>query len=194
MDSNQLFIMWSWACKQLEIEENATKEEIKKAYRLKVKQFHPDASKSNLTSNQYIMVQKAYEYLSTHTRPENKIYNIQQYQRPAKVFGNDERLNRELKKQKEIEKSKRKAQNWVAKEHITEFKTENIKNKKEASLQTDEEILNRIRTILFAEHIRRQIEYDKAKKENERKTELYKAFMQHQILEEADKNNGNNKH
>lgn len=181
MDINKLYVMWSWACKQLEVREDASKEEIKKAYREKVKLFHPDASKDINTNNDYIRVQNAYEYLCSNTRPEIKFDSSMSIKRPAKVLGNDAKLNMQLKRQKEIEKSKRKAQAWVPKEHLDLTNNQSIDKEKN---QTEEEILNRVRAILLAEHIRREIEFDKAKRVKE-------AFMQHQILEETEKN-GNN--
>lgn len=178
MDYNQSLMMWSWACTQLGIREDATKDEIKKAYRLKAKQYHPDATNDDNTQMQYIYVKNAYEYLMTNDRPVYRPVNPQP--RPAKVLGNDASLNRQLQKQKEIEKSKQKAKNWVPKNSFNQIRNE--EKEKLKNTQTEEEVLNQIRAILFAEHIRRQIQNDKEKK-------LYKAFMQHEILEQEEKGN-----
>lgn len=51
------------ACYFLGIKENASEEQIKRAYRYKVKLYHPDANPDADTKEYYIRVQKAYEYL-----------------------------------------------------------------------------------------------------------------------------------
>ncbi len=51
------------ACYFLGIKENASEEQIKRAYRYKVKLYHPDANPDSDTKEYYIRVQKAYEYL-----------------------------------------------------------------------------------------------------------------------------------
>ncbi len=51
------------ACYFLGIKENASEEQIKRAYRYKVKLYHPDANPDSDTREYYIRIQKAYEYL-----------------------------------------------------------------------------------------------------------------------------------
>ncbi len=51
------------ACYFLGIRENASDEQIKRAYRYKAKLYHPDANPSGDTKEYYIRLQKAYEYL-----------------------------------------------------------------------------------------------------------------------------------
>ncbi|MDE7272820.1 MAG: DnaJ domain-containing protein [Lachnospiraceae bacterium] len=51
------------ACYFLGIREDASEEQIKRAYRYKVKLYHPDANPNVDTKEYYIKVQKAYEYL-----------------------------------------------------------------------------------------------------------------------------------
>lgn len=178
MDNNQSLYMWRWACSQLGIGEDATKDEIKKAYREKAKQYHPDVTKREDTQIQYIYAKNAYEYLMSHDKPiVTQVFN---QPRVAKVLGNDANLNRQLQKQKEIEKSKQKAKNWSPKESFQQNR--NQEKEKAKTMQTEEEVLNQIRAILFAEHIKRQIQNDKEKK-------LYKAFMQHEMLEQEEKGN-----
>ena len=51
------------ACYFLGIGENASEEQIKRAYRYKAKLYHPDANPDGDTKEYYIKVQDAYEYL-----------------------------------------------------------------------------------------------------------------------------------
>ncbi len=51
------------ACYFLGIGENASEEQIKRAYRYKAKLYHPDANPDSDTKEYYIKVQDAYEYL-----------------------------------------------------------------------------------------------------------------------------------
>lgn len=55
------------ACFFLGIREDASEEQIKRAYRYKVKLYHPDANPNTDTKEHYLKVQKAYEYLMNHT-------------------------------------------------------------------------------------------------------------------------------
>lgn len=54
------------ACYYLGIGENASEEQIKRAYRYKAKLYHPDMNPNTDTKEYYIKVQKAYEYLLNH--------------------------------------------------------------------------------------------------------------------------------
>lgn len=54
------------ACFFLGIREDASDEQIKRAYRYKVKLYHPDANPDTDTKEYYLRVQKAYEYLMNH--------------------------------------------------------------------------------------------------------------------------------
>lgn len=54
------------ACYYLGIGENASEEQIKRAYRYKAKLYHPDMNPNTDTKDYYIKVQKAYEYLMHH--------------------------------------------------------------------------------------------------------------------------------
>jgi len=54
------------ACYYLGIGENASEEQIKRAYRYKAKLYHPDMNPDTDTKEYYIKVQKAYEYLLNH--------------------------------------------------------------------------------------------------------------------------------
>ena len=50
-----------WAFATLGLARNATREQVKHAYRLLCKQYHPDKSNSNNTLQMYLWVQQAYE-------------------------------------------------------------------------------------------------------------------------------------
>ncbi|MCK5271347.1 MAG: J domain-containing protein [Sedimentisphaerales bacterium] len=53
------------ACKVLGVEETASKEEIKKAYRRKATQFHPDKNMDDQEANRkFVLVKCAYELLT----------------------------------------------------------------------------------------------------------------------------------
>ena len=51
------------ACYILGIKEDASDEQIKKAYRYKAKLYHPDVNPDSDTREYYIRIQSAYEYL-----------------------------------------------------------------------------------------------------------------------------------
>lgn len=63
------------ACYFLGIRENASEEQIKHAYRYKVKLYHPDANPNADTKEYYLNVQKAYEYLMNHPADKEKSLN-----------------------------------------------------------------------------------------------------------------------
>lgn len=54
------------ACYFLGVREDASEEQIKRAYRYKAKLYHPDANPDMDTKEYYIKVQKAYEYLMSN--------------------------------------------------------------------------------------------------------------------------------
>lgn len=56
------------ACYFLGVGENASEEQIKRAYRYKAKLYHPDANPDSDTKEYYIKVQDAYEYLMNNPR------------------------------------------------------------------------------------------------------------------------------
>jgi len=60
---------------------NATDEEIRRAYRRKAKQVHPDVNKSKDAHVKFLILKKAFESLIT--RNQNKSYH-DQYNQPAK--------------------------------------------------------------------------------------------------------------
>lgn len=56
--------------RMLEVDAEASPEEIKKAYRKKAKELHPDSNTSPDAHEQFILLTEAYEYLSKRTQTE----------------------------------------------------------------------------------------------------------------------------
>ncbi len=192
----------------LGIREDATEEQIKRAYRYKAKLYHPDANPGTDTREYYIKAQMAYEYLMNNPYNStaqaldsgmtvvNSAYNAPFYyanvysnmplqqQRPAKIFTTDDRAKVQYQKQKQKEKERKKVQQWendnkASKLHATPDKMGLPKAKSQ-----EEEILDKIRAIWIAETIKRQIDLDKQHSEALQRRKLYKAFMQQKIQEE----------
>lgn len=194
------------ACWLLGVREDASDEQIKKAYRYKAKLYHPDANPGSNTMEHYLKIQKAYEYLmNTHTSAapvnmavnnpydmRNQSYQNPPNQRPAKIFGSSATVKANYKRQKEKEKEVEKLQKW----------DKEYKNNKKYQQQSrmygkayadrmsmpqktkEEEALEKIRAIWLAETIKRQIAADKEQKEALQRKKLYEAFMQQQLNEE----------
>lgn len=195
------------ACYLLGVRQDASDEEIKKAYRYKAKLYHPDANPDSDTLEYYIKIQKAYEYLvNTQTggyplnnTPKNTAYGMgnQTYQcsnngRPAKIFATSAAARASYQRQKEKEKEFAKIQKWDR-----EYKS-NKKYQQQSQMygkayvdrmstppkNEEEEALEKIRAIWLAETIRRQIALDKEHKETIQRKKLYQAFMQQKMNEE----------
>lgn len=185
------------ACFYLGINESASIEEIKKAYRDKAKLYHPDANLQCDTREYYIKIQTAYKYLIDNKSNQNYVspgFNSQnvhsssltymQQQRPVKIFSTNTTVKAQYQKQKEKEKELKKVKKWeeeknsknskILKSDLSDVYNINEKNK-------EQEVLNKIRAIWLAETIKRQIENDKKIKEREQQKKLYQAFMQHQM-------------
>lgn len=195
------------ACYLLGVRQDASDEEIKKAYRYKVKLYHPDANPDSDTLEYYIKIQKAYEYLvNTQTvgypldnKPKNDTYGMgnQTYQssnnvRPAKIFTSSAAARASYQRQKEKEKEFAKIQKWD-KEYKSNKKYQQqfqMYGKAYAdrmatpSKNKEEEALEKIRAIWLAETIRRQIAMDREHKEAIQRKKLYRAFMQQKMNEE----------
>ena len=194
------------ACYILGIKEDASDEQIKKAYRYKVKLYHPDANPDSDTREYYIRIQSAYEYLLNQqasgvsmNRSGNGAYGMmnQPYQnqsnvRPAKIFESSAAVRASYQRQKDKEKELEKIQKWDK-----EYKS-NKKYKQQSQMygqayadrmsgpqrSKEEEALEKIRAIWLAETIRRQIAMDKEQKEAMQRKKLYQAFMQQKLNEE----------
>ncbi len=130
------------ACYFLGIGENASEEQIKRAYRYKAKLYHPDANPDGDTKEYYIKVQDAYEYLinnpntvqpsTAKAQPAGSNTGGWQYNtpfaanpmgaaaytanpasaRPAKVYASTASAKASYKRQKEKEKEREKLQRW----------------------------------------------------------------------------------
>lgn len=194
------------ACYILGIKEDASDEQIKKAYRYKAKLYHPDVNPDSDTREYYIRIQSAYEYLLNQqtsgvsmNRSGNGAYGManQPYQnpnniRPAKIFESSAAARASYQRQKDKEKELEKIQKWDK-----EYKS-NKKYKQQSQMygqayadrmsvhqrSKEEEALEKIRAIWLAETIRRQIAMDKEQKEAMQRKKLYQAFMQQKLNEE----------
>lgn len=194
------------ACYLLGIREDASDEQIKKAYRYKAKLYHPDANPESNTMEYYIRIQMAYEYLMnmrtsgvSTNMAGNSAYGMvnQPYQnpcnvRPAKIFASSAAARASYQRQKEKEKELEKMQKWDK-----EYKS-NKKYQQQSQMygktyadrmsmpqkSKEEEALEKIRAIWLAETIRRQIAEDKEHKEALQRKKLYQAFMQQKLNEE----------
>lgn len=194
------------ACYLLGIREDASDEQIKKAYRYKAKLYHPDANPDSNTMEYYIRIQRAYEYLMnmrtsgvSTNMAGNSAYGMvnQPYQnpcnvRPAKIFASSAAARASYQRQKEKEKELEKMQKWDK-----EYKS-NKKYQQQSQMygktyadrmsmpqkSKEEEALEKIRAIWLAETIRRQIAEDKEHKEALQRKKLYQAFMQQKLNEE----------
>lgn len=194
------------ACYILGIKEDASDEQIKKAYRYKAKLYHPDVNPDSDTREYYIRIQSAYEYLLNQqtsgvsmNRSGNGAYGManQPYQnpnniRPAKIFESSAAARASYQRLKDKEKELEKIQKWDK-----EYKS-NKKYKQQSQMygqayadrmsvlqrSKEEEALEKIRAIWLAETIRRQIAMDKEQKEAMQRKKLYQAFMQQKLNEE----------
>ena len=63
------------ACYYLGVQENATQDEIKRAYHLLVKRYHPDSNPQYGAKEYYINVCEAYEYLMQNPYTDSKQVN-----------------------------------------------------------------------------------------------------------------------
>ena len=170
------------ACRYLGIAENATEEEVKRAYRLMAKQYHPDVNIQVDTREVYYKIQEAYQFLLSHP------YMPQQMVRQPRIFQTDTQVREQYRKQKRFEEERKKA---LLREEMLkrqERKTASMQQSRVSSKKktVEEEALEKIRAIWLAETIHRQIEQDKEMKEAENRRKLYQAFMQQKINEEEE--------
>lgn len=123
------------ACYFLGIRENASDEQIKRAYRYKAKLYHPDANPAGDTKEYYIKVQKAYEYLINNPYVPNSMvntaaktseavpnqqsvpngayfYQTSPPQRPVKIFATSSAARDSYKKQREMASEREKIEKW----------------------------------------------------------------------------------
>lgn len=167
------------ACRYLGIAENATDEEVKRAYRLMAKQYHPDANVQIDTREVYFKIQEAYEFLMTHPYVTPMV-------RQPRIFQTDMQVREQYSRQKRYEEERKKA---LQREESIRKQAQKASTAKQSQTQAktkEEEALEKIRAIWLAETIHRQIEQDKEKKEAENRRKLYQAFMQQRINEEEE--------
>lgn len=186
------------ACYYLQINEGATIDEVKKAYRIMAKRFHPDANPGVDTREYYIKIQEAYEYLEIHPY-QMKVLPVTNQTRPVKIFSTNDKVKTQYQRQKQKEeeykriKLQEEEKRRKLKESMRTEKSSNLKDmasgneSMDKSQSKEEEILEKIRAIWLAETIRRQIEADKERKEAQNRQKLYRAFMQQRIHEDESK-------
>lgn len=200
------------ACYFLGIREDASDEQIKRAYRYKAKLYHPDANPSGNTKEYYIKLQGAYEYLMRNPYVPNKNQNTAagnvgvmpntayfyqmppQPQRPAKIFATSTTTRDSYKKQKEMASEHKKIEKWDKdyrdskrrEQQMQMYGKEYADRMNSTPKSKEEEILDKIRAIWIAENIKRQIAQDREQKEMLQRRKLYKAFMQ-QKMQDGDK-------
>ena len=204
------------ACYFLGIRENASDEQIKRAYRYKAKLYHPDANPSGDTKEYYIRLQKAYEYLlnnpyvptgggvapntvgamqNQQTAPNGMyFYQMPQQQRPAKIFATSDATRSSYIRQKEMANEHQKIEKWDKdyreskrrKQQMQMYGKEYADRMNPPKKSKEEEVIDKIRAIWIAENIKRQIAQDREQKEMLQRRKLYKAFMQ-QKMQDKDK-------
>ena len=198
------------ACYFLGIKENASDDQIKRAYRYKAKLYHPDANPLGDTKEYYLKLQKAYEYLMNNPYVSNNTGNTaarnmqtaqnQQavpngayfYQtppmppRPAKIFATSAATRDSYKKQKEMASEHEKIEKWDKDYKNSKRRQQQMQQYDLPQKSKEEEIIDKIKAIWIAENIKRQIEQDREQKEMLQRRKLYKAFMQ-QKMQDHDK-------
>jgi DnaJ-class molecular chaperone len=175
------------ACFYLGVSENATSDEIKRAFRYKVKLYHPDVNPDLNTYDYYIKINEAYDLLINNPNPYPYNFNMTNNARPAKVFYSTAQTKASYNKQKEKEKEVEKLHKWDVEKRENKIHNNSVKDEKKikSRQETEEEALEKIRAILLAENIKRQIEIDKQNKEAMQKKKLYEAFMQHELNKDS---------
>ena len=197
------------ACYFLGIRENASDEQIKRAYRYKAKLYHPAANPSGDTKEYYIRLQKAYEYLlnnpyvptgggvapntvgamqNQQTAPNGMyFYQMPQQQRPAKIFATSDATRSSYIRQKEMANEHQKIEKWDKDYRESKRRKQQMQMYHDPPKKSkEEEVLDKIRAIWIAENIKRQIAQDREQKEMLQRRKLYKAFMQ-QKMQDKDK-------
>lgn len=169
------------ACRCLGIAENVTVDEVKKAYRLMAKRYHPDVNVQADSREVYYKIQEAYEFLLMHPYVPPVV-------RQPRIFQTDVKVREQYHKQKCFEEERKKAlqREELLKKQVRRS-TDMRQSKTAAKVKTkEEEALEKIRAIWLAETIHRQIEQDKERKEAENRRKLYQAFMQQKLNEEEE--------
>lgn len=189
------------ACRYLGVKEDAAQDEIKRAYHIMAKRYHPDENPNIDTREYYIKIQKAYEYLIQNPYIPPKYYGTVETSyasglnnstnvytaksvRPVRIFQTDAQLREQYRRQRQFEEERKKARKREAENRHQKVQNAVQPATVKSSKTKEEEIMEKIRAIWLAETVRRQIALDKEKKEAENKRKLYQAFMQQRIHEE----------
>lgn len=92
-----MILKYEEACEILDINiENISQEYIKKQYRIKALQYHPDKNSSSSANEEFIRVNNAYEYLiKTQNNDRNKSYSeiFSDFIENSNLFHNNENYN-----------------------------------------------------------------------------------------------------
>lgn len=171
------------ACYILQVSLNAGEEEIKKAYRNLVKQYHPDSNPNQNTHQIYLRIHAAYEYLQEHPYQAPVIMAT----RPVRIFETNARAKEQHRQQQKFQEERKRALEREKEDREKKFKEAREAKKKPAqTLTAEEEALNKIRAIWLAETIKRQMEQDKKEKDAKVRKQVYQAFMQQKLNEEEE--------
>lgn len=176
------------ACYILQVSLNAGEEEVKKAYRNLVKQYHPDSNPNYNTHQIYLRIHAAYEYLQEHPYQAPVIMPA----RPVRIFQTNEKTRAQHVQQQRFQEERKRALEREKENREKRFREAQEANKKPKKHQiSEEEVLNKIRAIWLAETIKRQMEQDKKainslEKDAKVRKQVYQAFMQQKLNEEEE--------
>lgn len=103
-----------WAFTMLGLNEYATMEQAKHAYRLLCKQYHPDRNNTNDTLQIYLQIQQAYEIVCC-------AFKLKQQQKNSitgcRIFGNDESAKRNYDRMQQRHNEIQRLQRWETATH-----------------------------------------------------------------------------
>ncbi len=173
------------ACYILQVGLNAREEEVKKAYRNLVKQYHPDSNPNQNTNQVYLRIHAAYEYLQEHPYQAPVIMPA----RPVRIFQTNEKTKAQHRQQQKFQEERKRVLEYEKEARAKKFQEAQKRKQQVKSRQPqtqEEEILTKIRAIWLAETIKRQIEQDKQEKDAKLRKQVYQAFMQQKINEEEE--------
>lgn len=174
------------ACYYLNVRPDASEEMIKKAYREQCKRFHPDSNALSENSQMFILIRESYEFLLAYHK--QLALKQLQMQKQSRVFASNINAKKQFEKQKQAEKDRDFVKQWEEKKRKEKFEQEEKRKHQQPTMTKEEELLQRIKAIWIAENIRRQVETEKAKIEQENKRKLYRAFMQQKMNENDELN------
>lgn len=136
----------------------------------------------SMNTTMYGYYKDIYGYPSDYQKINNNINYYQNYARPSKILGNDKDAQLLHRRQVAFAEDKKRIENALKEKEVENNRKQDTPEQKEKNT------LEAIRAIWLAEQIHRQIENDKLEKEKEQKRKLYKAFSQHDMLENEEKN------